>query len=201
VSLLLFMTLCILMFQFYPLTAVMVVLIALLNDLPIMSIAYDQVEASEQPSKWDMKQVLTIAVGLALTNVVSWFGLYWLCNHYWHLGVAQIQTVIFAGVLIGSNLTLYLSRNRGWLWSRPLPGLPLATATLGTQLVGLVIAALGIYVSPIGWAIALQVYVYLLIWCLINGLLKMGLYQLLDRGTHSLMPQSRAVARVTASLG
>jgi H+-transporting ATPase len=201
VSLLLFMTLCILMFQFYPLTAVMVVLIALLNDLPIMSIAYDRVEASEKPSKWDMKQVLIIAVGLALTNVVSWFGLYWLCNHHWHLGVTQTQTVIFAGVLIGSNLTLYLSRNRGWLWSRPLPGLPLATATLATQIVGLVIAALGIYVSPIGWAIALQVYVYLLIWCLINGLLKMGLYELLDRGARSLMPQSRAVARVTASLG
>jgi hypothetical protein len=36
---------------------------------------------------------------------------------------------------------------------------------------------------------------------LINGLLKMGLYELLYRGARSLMPQSRAVARVTASLG
>jgi H+-transporting ATPase len=39
--LLLFMTASILIFNFYPVTAIIVVLLALLNDLPIMMIAYD----------------------------------------------------------------------------------------------------------------------------------------------------------------
>jgi hypothetical protein len=40
---LVFMTLAILIFNFYPLTAVMIVILALLNDGAILSIAYDNV--------------------------------------------------------------------------------------------------------------------------------------------------------------
>ncbi|MGE5159559.1 MAG: hypothetical protein ACM3OF_15590 [Gemmatimonas sp.] len=58
---LLFMTATILIFNFYPVTAVMVVLLALLNDLPIMMIAYDNAPIALKPVRWDMTRVLTIA--------------------------------------------------------------------------------------------------------------------------------------------
>ena len=45
---LLLMTLAILIFKFYPVTAVMIVMIALLNDGAILSIAYDNVHVQEQ---------------------------------------------------------------------------------------------------------------------------------------------------------
>ena len=45
---LLFMTLAILIFNFYPLTAVMIVMLALLNDGAILSIAYDNVHYKDQ---------------------------------------------------------------------------------------------------------------------------------------------------------
>ena len=45
---LLFMTLAILVFNFYPVTAVMIVMIALLNDGAILSIAYDNVHYKKQ---------------------------------------------------------------------------------------------------------------------------------------------------------
>ena len=43
-----FMTLAILVFNFYPVTAVMIVMLALLNDGAILSIAYDNVHYKEQ---------------------------------------------------------------------------------------------------------------------------------------------------------
>ena len=43
-----FMTLAILIFNFYPLTAVMIVMLALLNDGAILSIAYDKVHYKDQ---------------------------------------------------------------------------------------------------------------------------------------------------------
>jgi len=51
------MTLAILIFNFYPLTAVMIVMLALLNDGAILSIAYDmflqgQAEAWNMPWCW-----------------------------------------------------------------------------------------------------------------------------------------------------
>ncbi len=48
---LLFMTLAILVFNFYPVTAVMIVMLALLNDGAILSIAYDNVRYSRPSPK------------------------------------------------------------------------------------------------------------------------------------------------------
>ncbi len=53
-----FMTLAILIFNFYPLTAVMIVMLALLNDGAILSIAYDNVHYKNQPEAWNMRMVL-----------------------------------------------------------------------------------------------------------------------------------------------
>ena len=55
IRVLLFMTLSILVFNFYPVTAVMIVLLALLNDGAILSIAYDRVHYSDQPEAWNMR--------------------------------------------------------------------------------------------------------------------------------------------------
>ncbi len=52
--LLLFMTASILIFNFYPVTAIMIVLLALLNDIPIMMIAYDNAPVARRPVRWDM---------------------------------------------------------------------------------------------------------------------------------------------------
>jgi H+-transporting ATPase len=52
-----FMTLAILVFNFYPLTAVMIVMLALLNDGAILSIAYENVRYKDQPEAWNMRLV------------------------------------------------------------------------------------------------------------------------------------------------
>jgi H+-transporting ATPase len=75
---LLFMTLAILVFNFYPLTAVMIVMLALLNDGAILSIAYDNVHYKDQPEAWNMPVVLGIATVLGVIGVVSAFGLFYL---------------------------------------------------------------------------------------------------------------------------
>ncbi|HDO51549.1 MAG TPA: plasma-membrane proton-efflux P-type ATPase, partial [Rhizobiales bacterium] len=54
IRVLLFMTLSILVFNFYPVTAIMIVLLAILNDFPIMMIAYDNAPVAERPVRWDM---------------------------------------------------------------------------------------------------------------------------------------------------
>ena len=75
---LLFMTLAILIFNFYPLTAVMIVMLALLNDGAILSIAYDKVHYQDQPEAWNMPMVLGVATVLGLIGPVAAFGLFYL---------------------------------------------------------------------------------------------------------------------------
>ncbi|MFZ2070197.1 MAG: hypothetical protein WAV32_01065 [Halobacteriota archaeon] len=75
IRVLFFMTLAILIFNFYPVTALMIVLLALLNDLPIMTIAFDNVKYSDKPEKWNMRVVLGIATVLGFVGVIESFGL------------------------------------------------------------------------------------------------------------------------------
>ena len=111
--LLLFLFLAMLIFNTYPLTAVMIIVIALLNDIPIMMIAYDHMRIEPKPVIWNMREVFTISVGLALIGVISTFGLFWIGEQFWHFDLAHSRTLAFLAILCGGNLTIYLTRNQG----------------------------------------------------------------------------------------
>ena len=86
VRVLIFIGLAILVFNFYPVTAVMIVIIALLNDIPIMTIAYDNVRVQEKPVRWNMRGILIVASLLGATGVISSFGLFLIGLDVFHLG-------------------------------------------------------------------------------------------------------------------
>ena len=92
---LLFMTLAILIFNFYPLTAVMIVMLALLNDGAILSIAYDNVHYKDQPEAWNMRLVLGIATVLGLVGPIAAFGLFFLGDRVFHLDRPHLQTMMY----------------------------------------------------------------------------------------------------------
>jgi H+-transporting ATPase len=199
VRVLLFMTLSILVFNFYPVTAVMIILIALLNDFPIMMIAYDNAPVAKRPVRWDMSRVLTIASMLGILGVVASFGLFWIGEEILKLPRGTIQTLIFLKLLVAGHLTIYLTRNTGAIWQRPFPSLSLFLSTEATQVVGTLAAVYGWFVAPIGWGYALMVWGYALAWFLINSAAKIAAYRFMaqagrphhphvERGEQSLHP-------------
>jgi H+-transporting ATPase len=122
IRVLLFMTLSILIFNFYPVTAVMIVLLALLNDGPILAIAYDRTHYSDQPEAWNMPVVLGVATVLGLAGVFASFGLFYLAERIFHLDRDIIQTFMFLKLAVAGHLTIFLTRTRGPFWSiRPAP--------------------------------------------------------------------------------
>ncbi len=179
VRVLLFMTLSILVFDFYPVTAVMIVLLAIFNDVPIMMIAYDNVPVAERPVRWDMHRVLTMSVFLGVLGVVASFTLFWFAERYLHLPLEAVQTLIFLKLLVAGHLTIYLTRNVGWFWQRPWPNWRLFVACEATQVVGTLAAVYGWFVTPIGWTYALMVWGYALVWFIINNIGKVWVYRAL----------------------
>ena len=130
-----FMTLAILVFNFYPLTAVMIVMLALLNDGAILSIAYDNVHYKDKPEAWNMRLVLGISTVLGVIGVVSAFGLFYLGERVFHLDRAHIQTLMYLKLSVAGHLTIFLTRTRGPFWSIR-PARILWVAVLGTQIAG-----------------------------------------------------------------
>ena len=174
-----FMTLAILIFNFYPLTAVMIVMLALLNDGAILSIAYDNVHYKDQPEAWNMRMVLGISTVLGVIGVVSAFGLFYLGERVFHLDRAHIQTLMYLKLSVDGHLTIFLTRTRGPFWSIR-PAKILWIAVLGTQIIATLIAVFGFFMTPLGWGWAGFVWGYALIWFLLNDRVKLVAYKIFD---------------------
>jgi H+-transporting ATPase len=174
-----FMTLAILVFNFYPLTAVMIVMLALLNDGAILSIAYDNVHYKDKPEAWNMRMVLGISTVLGVIGVVSAFGLFYLGERVFHLDRAHIQTLMYLKLSVAGHLTIFLTRTRGPFWSIR-PARILWIAVLGTQLMATLIAVYGLFMTPLGWGWAAFVWGYALAWFLLNDRVKLLAYRIFD---------------------
>ena len=197
---LLFMTLAIVVFKFYPLTAIMIVMLALLNDGAILSIAYDNVIYRNKPEAWDMRTVLGISTVLGVVGVVSAFALFYIGERVFHLDRAHIQTLMYLKLSVAGHLTIFLTRTRGPFWSIR-PARILLAAVLGTQIVATLIAVYGLFMTPLGWSWALFVWGYALVWFLVNDRVKLIAYWALDqiaaKSAPNVRPDTAPVPKVT----
>jgi H+-transporting ATPase len=162
-----FMTLAILVFNFYPVTAVMIVMIALLNDGAILSIAYDNVLYRNKPEAWNMRLVLSISTVLGVIGVVAAFLLFYLGERVFHMDRLTVQTLMYLKLSVAGHLTIFLTRTRGPFWSIR-PAKILLIAVVGTQAIATLLAVYGVFMAPLGWKWAGFVWAYALVWALFN---------------------------------
>jgi len=176
---LLFMTMAILIFNFYPLTAVMIVMLALLNDAAILSIAYDNVHYQNKPETWNMRLVLGIASVLGVVGPIAAFGLFYLGDKVFEFDRPHLQTLMYLLLSVAGHLTIFSARTRGPFWSIK-PSNILIAAVFGTQVIATLIAVYGVFMTPLGWGWALVVWAYALVWFFINDGLKLVAYRIFD---------------------
>ncbi|HUA81839.1 MAG TPA: plasma-membrane proton-efflux P-type ATPase [Dyella sp.] len=184
IRIILFMTLSILVFRFYPITALMIILLALLNDIPILAIAYDNTRVDQRPVRWNLAEVLTASSMLGVAGVVASFLLFFVLREY---GFPEdvIRSMLFLKLIVAGHSTLYITRTKGWFWQRPYPAPLLLGATFGTEILGTLIAVYGVLITPIGWKYALAVWGYALVWFVFNDQVKMWTYRVLQRQQRS----------------
>jgi H+-transporting ATPase len=161
------------------LTAVMIVMLALLNDGAILSIAYDNVHYKDKPEAWNMRMVLGVASVLGVIGPAAAFGLFYLGERVYHLDRAHIQTLMYLMLSVAGHLTIFLTRTRGPFWSIR-PARILWMAVLGTQAVATLIAVYGLFMTPLGWGWAGFVWGYALIWALLSDRVKLLAYRVFD---------------------
>ncbi len=178
IDVLFFTVLAILIFNTYPVTAIMIVLLAVFNDFPIMAISYDRVKYSLKPEQWDMHKVIGIASVLGFTNVAFTFLIYIIGRDFLHFSPDELKTLVFAELSIAGNLTIFLARTRGPLWSI-MPGKGLVWSTVISKAIISVIVATGLLMAPIGWWV-LFVWGYAMVQMLITDTMKGFAYRVFD---------------------
>jgi H+-transporting ATPase len=197
IRILMFMTLSIVVFDFYPITAIMIILLALLNDIPIMTIAYDNTKVEDKPVRWDMKAVFVLSSWLGVAGVLSSFTIFyitmvylkshpesalylpdvpsWVNIHDEQSFLGFVQTLFFVKLIIAGHYTIFNTRIADWFFKKPYPSMPLFLASFITALIG---TGIGIYsfglMTQITWQWALFLWGYVSIWFIFNDFVKIG---------------------------
>lgn len=172
-------------FDFYPITAILIILIALFNDVPIMTIAYDHTWLDPKPVRWDMRRVLTISTVLGIVGVIETFGLLAFAKEWLELDAAQIQTMIFLKLAVAGHLTLFVARTRQPFYRPPYPAPAVLWSAIGTKLLATLLVGFGLgLVTTISWADISLVWGYCLLWIFIEDRIKLHVYKHLELGEH-----------------
>jgi H+-transporting ATPase len=194
--------------DFAPLTAVMIVIMSLLDDVPIMAIAYDNTAVSPQPIRWQMPRLLGISVVLGLFSIIESFGLLWigirilthpqLAEQFDLSSEQQLQTVMFLQLVAGGHLLLFITRNERWFFQPPFPAPLLFFAIVATQVIAVLMCGYGWLVPQIPWQVIGWVWVYNIAWMFVLGAVRL----IAERfATYRTARQARSVRIVNESLG
>lgn len=175
--------------DFRALTPIMIVIMSLLDDIPIMTVAYDNNKVSPSPIRWRMSRLLTVSVVLGFFSVVQSFGLLLIGMALIHgphaqaLGLtdeAHLQSMMFLQLVAGGHLLMLVSRKDDWFMKPPYPATHLLIAIILTQLVAVFMCGFGILVPQIPWSLIGLVWVYLLVWLFIMGGVRVAIDHVLD---------------------
>jgi H+-transporting ATPase len=142
IRLLLFITLTVVVLGFFPVTALEIVLIALLNDAAILAIAYDRTPLSPAPVSWRMGRLLRVAAVLGITGVASTFFLLTIAVGPLHISGGPLQTLFYLKLSVAGHFVIFLTRTEGPFW-KSRPANTLLLSVIGTQLFASTLALLG----------------------------------------------------------
>ncbi|MES0884593.1 plasma-membrane proton-efflux P-type ATPase [Roseibium sp. SCP14] len=192
---------------FQPLTAVMIVIMSLLDDVPIMTIAYDNTAVAKDPIRWRMPRLLSVSAVLGLASIVQSFGLLLIgfavmndaaARDYFGLhDQAQLQTVMFLQLVAGGHLLLLVTRTYKWFFEPPFPARPLFIAIVLTQALAVLMCGFGWIVPKIAWTTIGWIWIYLLVWLCVLGIVRVALERLMD---NRLSRRARSAEIVNAPL-
>jgi H+-transporting ATPase len=183
----------------YPVNAIMVALLAILNDIPIMTIATDNTRTSQVPVRWNMRWVLADACILGLTGVLASGLLFWFARSYLQLPLAQLQTLVFLKLLVAGHMTIYVTRVRGWFWQRPWPSVKMLVALESTQILGTLAAIFGWLITPIRWWLALGLWGYAIVWMFVLSGVRVAAFRKLRPRLSARQAERRAIDSATGT--
>ncbi len=168
----------------------MTVILALINDGSMVTIAYDNTLTPPQPLSWNMPKLLIMSSVIGLVGVVETILLYDFVANRLALPLDQVQTLIYLQLAIGGMLTIYCTRVRGPFWSIK-PAAKMLWATGASVTLSTLMGACGWLMSPVGWSWAAASWGYAFVWFLIFDAVKLALYRLMDPKHSVLMARTR----------
>jgi H+-transporting ATPase len=196
IRIMIFVVAAMILFGIYPITAIMIILLAFLNDVPIMTIAFDRTRADPAPVRWNMREVITVSTVMGATGTVGSFLMLYLALEWLHLSTPRVQTYIFLKMAVAGHLTLFVARARGFYLARPRPAPIMIWSAVATKLAATLLCAYGLgLVTPLRWSEIGLVWGYSIVWSFVTDGAKIAVYRRMARAA----PQHQRFLRALRS--
>ena len=155
----------------FPLTAVQIILLAFLNDIPIITLAFDRVKRADRPAELAPRERFTLGTLFGLVGVANSLIMYFLLADVFHLPLAIIQTAFFLKLTVSGHMLIYVAHTKERWW-RFLPAKSIIWATSLTQLAATGLAVFGLFVTAIPLWLAAIVWLWAFFWMQVGELMK-----------------------------
>jgi H+-transporting ATPase len=176
--------------NYFDIPVIALVTITILNDGTIISISYDNVEASMMPEKWDLNILYVVSSVIGAVELIASLWLLHMALNSNTAGCAfekmgieglsfgQIQTLLYLQLALSAYMTVFVSRTKSWLWSRT-PSWQLSAACVLATACSTFLSAywpFGNGMVGIPWKHIGATWVYVLIWMIAQDAAKVFTY-------------------------
>ena len=173
----LFLSLGFIIARVFVVTPLLVVLLLFANDFVTMSVATDNVSFSPKPDRWNVRQLVTAALGLALPVLLLSFAFLYVGMDALRLPLAQLQTLMFVMLVFTNQANVYLVRERQHFW-KSAPSRWMLAGTTGDVIVVTILATQGILMSAIPVAFVAASLLVVLLFMPLADWLKIGIFRI-----------------------
>lgn len=180
--------------SYFYIPVIALVTITILNDGTIISVAYDNVHASQLPEKWDLNILYIVSSSIGLTALASSLVLLsyalsssdpdsqWAAVGLPQLTYGEIQCLMYLKISLSDYFSVFNSRTKGWLWTRA-PSVILVGAFVlatGASTWLSVYWPFGNGMKGISWALAGYCWLYVTFWAIVQDAAKVLTYAILQ---------------------
>lgn len=167
------------LFKEYPLTPVQLILLALLNDLPVVTIAFDKVKVPRSPAAIQVKRRFLLSTLFGAAGILNSLLVLMLAVYEWHLPWGMIQTLFFLKLVVSGHMLMYVAHTDERWW-RFLPNGSMIAAITTTQVLASGMALAGVLTTALPLWLVAFVWVWSFFWMQVSELAKIAVRRLYD---------------------
>jgi H+-transporting ATPase len=180
--------------SYFAIPVIALVTITILNDGTIISVAYDHVDASIKPEKWDLNILYIVSSAIGMVALIGSIVLLELSldsqspDGLWRsmglpvMTYGEIQTLMYLKISLSDYFSVFNSRTKGWMWSR-MPSIVLVGAFILATTCSTFLAVywpFGNGMQGIEWDLAVYCWLYVIMWAFIQDAAKIVTYKVLQ---------------------
>lgn len=159
-------------YGFYPLVPLQLILLAFLNDIPIISLAFDRVKILAKPSEVNVRERLILSLLFGSVGVINSILLFLLMTNVFHLSLPVIQTIFFLKLTVSGHALVFVAHTKE-RWYRFFPSRAVILATVTTQILATALAVSGFLMpASISLSTAFLVWLWAFFWMQISEYTK-----------------------------